>query len=164
MPIHRALQACCQSERRGKQPQCFSLHRNKSTVSCNETTGTTVCCEDDLTQQTATRSRMMGRQMPCWAKMLLVYCHCHCLCVSLSLCTWVLMWRCCFKEEEAGNMATDPAMYTAMLPFLIWLKCPQVTSVQSGYKPSKSNLSCQVSSMSRDGVEWTLIDSIYAVK
>lgn len=163
MPIHRALQACCQSERRGKQPQCFSLHRNKSTVSCNETTGTTVCCEDDLTQQTATRSRMMGRQMPCWAKILLVYCHCHCLCVSLSLCTWVLMWRCCFKEEEAGNMATDPVMYTAMLSFLIWLKCPQVTSVQVVINHQKVIYLAKFHQWA-EMAEWTLIDSIYAVK
>ncbi len=141
IPIHWALHARCQSERRGKQPLCFSLQRNKSTVSCRGTTGTTVCHEGDLTLQTATRSQMMGRQMPCWAKRILEFCHCHCLCVSLPLCTWVLMWQCHFKEDTE-NRATKPTVY-----ILILLLIYSVISFQCGYKPSQSHSSWEVSSV-----------------
>lgn len=99
MAIYWALHACCQSERRGKQP-LFSLQRNKSIVFCNGTMGTTVCCEDDMTLQTATRSCMIIRQMSCWARRKLCICH------------LIVEYLYEYFKEGTKNRPSEPIMHT----------------------------------------------------
>lgn len=109
-------------------PRVFLCTEIKSTVSSNGTTGTRVCCEGDLTPQTATRSQMMGRHIPCWAKMVLSCRDCE----SLSLGTRGLMLEVSFQTvDERGHCTHYIHIDVAIINRL---QCPQVTSRQSGRK------------------------------
>lgn len=131
VPIHWALHACCQTERRGKQPLCFSLQRNKSTV-CIGTTGTTECCDGDSPLQTATRSWMMWRQMPYRAGRISGALPPSLLFVRLFLlCTRVLMW-------------------TAIWQFMLWLVLLKLLQLILSSKWMQTTKSC----MSHCFVQW----------